>query len=222
LLLALRGSGQALYVGFGDDCFVVASEPYGVVEECERYLRLDGETMLDAGNPASQGQIVIVDAAHAGTLDGITRCSYDGRDLPVSEAELQRPEITTRDVARGDVAHYLLKEMSEAPASFRKTMRGRIVDRAGRLDVRLPPETLSPAVLERLRNGSIRRVLAIGQGSAHVAGRSLIRALRDAMSRDPMQTNTLAVEAITATELSGFGLDGSPRPSSRASASTAT
>ncbi len=208
LLLALRGSGQALYVGFGDDCFVIASEPYGVVEECDRYLRLDGETMLDAGNPASQGQIVIVDAAHAGSLDGIKRCSYDGRDLPVAEAELQRPEITTRDVARGDVAHYLLKEMSEAPASFRKTLRGRIVDRGGRLDVRLPPETLSPAVLERLRNGSIRRVLAIGQGSAHVAGRSLVRALRDAMTRDPMSTKTLAVEAITATELSGFGLDG--------------
>src|SRR4029077_433348 len=82
LLLALRGSGQALYVGLGDDCFVIASEPYGVVEECERYLRLDGETMLDPGNPASQGQIVIVDAALAGTVDGIQRCSYDGRDLP--------------------------------------------------------------------------------------------------------------------------------------------
>ena len=208
LLLALRGSGQALYVGFGDDSFVIASEPYGVVEECERYLRLDGETMLDEGNPASQGQIVIVDGAYGGTLEGITRCSYDGRDLPVTEAELQRPEITTRDVARGDVAHYLLKEMSEAPASFRKTLRGRIVDRAGRLDVRLPPETLSPEVLERLRNGSIRRVLAIGQGSAHVAGRSLARALRDAMTRDATRASTLAIEAVTATELSGFGLAG--------------
>ena len=203
LLLALRGSGQALYVGLGDDCFVVASEPYGVVEECERYLRLDGETMLDPGNPASQGQIVIVDAARAGTVEGIERCSYDGRELPVVEAELQVPEITTRDVARGDVAHYLLKEMSEAPASFRKTLRGRIVDRAGRLDVRLPPETLAPAVVERLRGGTIRRVLVIGQGSAHVAGRSFARALRDAMG-----TRSLAVDAVTATELSGFGLTG--------------
>ena len=32
LLLALRGSGQALYVGLADDSFIVASEPYGVVE----------------------------------------------------------------------------------------------------------------------------------------------------------------------------------------------
>ena len=32
VLLALRGSGQALYVGLADGCFVVASEPYGLVE----------------------------------------------------------------------------------------------------------------------------------------------------------------------------------------------
>ena len=36
LLLALRGSGQALYVGLAEDCFVVASEPYGLVEETPR------------------------------------------------------------------------------------------------------------------------------------------------------------------------------------------
>ena len=201
LLLALRGSGQALYVGVGDDSFVVASEPYGVVEECERYLRLDGETMLEAGNPASQGQVVAVDAARAGTIEGIERRSYDGRALPVLDAELQRPEITTRDVARGDVAHYLLKEMSEAPASFRKTLRGRIVERAGRLDVRLPPETLSSAIVDRLRAGTIRRIVAIGQGSAHVAGHSLARALRDALGTRP-----IVVEAVMASELSGFGL----------------
>ncbi|HEY3188964.1 MAG TPA: hypothetical protein VGJ70_15885, partial [Solirubrobacteraceae bacterium] len=99
VLLALRGSGQALYVGLGDDCFVVASEPYGVVEVCDRYLRLDGETMLDAGNPASQGQVIAVDGRLAGTVAGVTRLSYDGRALPVSEDELQTPAITTRDVA---------------------------------------------------------------------------------------------------------------------------
>ncbi len=33
LFLALRGSGQALYVGLAEDAFVVASEPYGLVEE---------------------------------------------------------------------------------------------------------------------------------------------------------------------------------------------
>ena len=36
LLLALRGSGQALYVGLCEDAYIVASEPYGVVEETIR------------------------------------------------------------------------------------------------------------------------------------------------------------------------------------------
>jgi glutamine---fructose-6-phosphate transaminase (isomerizing) len=201
ILLALRGSGQALYVGLGDECFVVASEPYGVVEECDRYMRLDGESMLDAANPASQGQVVVLDARRAGSIEGIFRESYDGRALPVSEHELQTPEITTRDVARGDAAHYLLKEMAEAPDSFRKTLRGRIVERDGRLDVRLPAETLTPAMLGRLQSGTIRRVLVIGQGSAHVAGTSLARVLREALDTRPV-----VIEALTATELSGFGL----------------
>ncbi len=197
LLLAQRGSGQALYVGEADGASVVASEPYGLVELCDRYLRLDGETMLDAGDPGTQGQIVAV------RPDGIERWSYDGRALPVAPGEWQRPEITTRDVDRGDAPHYLLKEISEAPASFRKTLRGKIVERDGRLDVRLGPETLSPELVERLRSGVIRRVLVVGQGTAAVAGQSLAHALRRAIG-----DRGVAVDALTATELSGFGIAG--------------
>ena len=36
ILLALRGSGQSLYVGLTEDAYVVASEPYGLVEETSR------------------------------------------------------------------------------------------------------------------------------------------------------------------------------------------
>ena len=43
--------------------------------------------------------------------------------------------ITTRDIDRGDSPHYLLKEISEAPSSFRKTLRGKLVDRDGELKV---------------------------------------------------------------------------------------
>ena len=69
LLLALRGSGQALYVGLADGCFVVASEPYGLVELTRTYLRLDGDTPANPENPnASRGQIVVLDgAARAGS-----------------------------------------------------------------------------------------------------------------------------------------------------------
>ena len=86
ILLALRGSGQSLYVGLTDDAFIVASEPYGLVEETPRYLRLDGETPADAEHPeSSRGQIVLLDGARAGQLEGIDRRSYDGTELPVGD-----------------------------------------------------------------------------------------------------------------------------------------
>ena len=147
LHLALRGSGQALYVGMADDAFVVASEPYGLVEETDTYLRLDGETPANPENPtASRGQIVVLDGERAGTVDGIIRRSYDGTDLPVAEDDLETAQITTRDIDRGDSPHFLLKEISEAPSSFRKTLRGKLVEREGGLTVELGDEALSTAV----------------------------------------------------------------------------
>ena len=154
VLLAQRGSGQALYVGLAPGAFVVASEPYGLVAECDSYVRLDGETMLDPGQPREPGPgrrarpqprrnarrhpPAVVRRARASAVDA-RRCTP--------------PQITTRDVDRGDAPHYLLKEITEAPASFRKTLRGKIVERDGLLDVRLPAETLPAEVLERAAFG---------------------------------------------------------------------
>ncbi len=207
LFLALRGSGQALYVGLAEDAFLVASEPYGLVEETQTYLRLDGDTPADPTRAAAtRGQIVIVAEPHAGTLEGITRLSYDGTPLALHETDLQVAQITTRDIDRGSFPHYLLKEISEAPDSFRKTLRGKIVlagDRAGepeRLTVQLGAETLPERLIAALRNGDIRRVDAIGQGTAAVAAQSFALALEDAVA------GALTVRAVHATELSGFGL----------------
>lgn len=202
LHLALRGSGQALYVGLADDVFLVASEPYGVVEEATRYLRLDGETPADPDNPtASRGQIVVLDSDRAGTPEGIVRRSYDGRELALTDDELLAPSITTRDIDRGDAPHYLLKEIAEAPASFRKTLRGKLVERDGRLVVALPPDALPDDLRRRLRAGEITRVLVIGQGTAAVAGQSLAEHLRELLADTEVR-----VEALPATELSGFRL----------------
>ena len=89
LQLALRGSGQALYVGIAEDTFVVASEPYGVIEECDRYLRMDGETPGNPQNPtASRGQVIELDGSAAGEIAGIRRAAYDGTPLPVVEKKV--------------------------------------------------------------------------------------------------------------------------------------
>lgn len=201
LLLALRGSGQALYVGLAEDAFVVASEPYGLVEETPTYLRIDGETPADAARAgATRGQIVVIDTERAGTIAGLERLAYDGTRLPVVEAELQHAQITTRDIDRGDFPHFLLKEISESPASFRKTLRGKIVGTSSGLGVALGSETVPDSLRTRLASGEIRRVVVIGQGTAAVAGRSLAAILRGSAG------GRVLVEPMLATELSGFGL----------------
>src|SRR5262249_54734653 len=70
----------------------------------------------------------------------------------------------------------------------------------GRLTVSLPPGALPESVRARLSSGEIRRVLVIGQGTAAIAGESLARALRGAVH------GRVSVDALAATELSGFGL----------------
>ncbi len=201
ILLAQRGSGQGLYVGLGEDTFMVASEPYGLVEIASQYFRLDGETMRVDGEPATQGQIVILDGRLAGELAGVRRVGYEGAELPVGNAELLTPEMTTRDVDRGDAPHYFWKEITEAPLSLHKTLRGKIVTSSdGVLSVSLDTTMFPNSIRERLRQQTIRNVFVIGQGTAAIAGQSLAQALTR------IAGSALKVEAVAATELSGFGL----------------
>ena len=200
LQLALRGSGQALYIGLAEDAYIVASEPYGVVEETSRYVRMDGETPGNPDNPnASRGQIIELDSENAGTAAGMLRRAYDGTDLEVTDDAVFTAEITTRDIDRGDSPHYLLKELGEAPESFGKTLRGKIVDGVDGPEVSFGPEIVPNKVRQGLRDGSIKRVVIIGQGTAAVAGQSLAVTL-DALVRQ----GQIVTEAILATELSGF------------------
>ena len=201
LLLALRGSGQALYIGLAEDSFIVASEPYGVVEETSSYLRLDGDIPVDPTNPASSGQVVRLVGAKAGDREGIERWAYDGTPIAVTVEDLAAAQITTRDIDRGDSPHFLLKEIGEAPASFRKTLRGKLVEIDGHSDVLLGDDVLSPELRVALADGSITRILAIGQGTAAVAARALLEGLAAFAPTSPV-----TVEAILATELSGFHL----------------
>ncbi len=191
LLLALSGSGQGLYVGFADDCYIVASEPYGVVEETSSYLRLDGET---------GGEIVVLEGAFAGELEGVRRLGYDGIDVPIRPAEVAIAEVTTRDIDRGSAPHFLLKEIGEAPQSLQKTLRGKIVERDGLLRASVGDRALLPSIAERLSDGSITRIRVIGQGTAAVAGQSTAALL------DELCGGAIDVDAIAATELSGFQL----------------
>ncbi|MST35284.1 glucosamine-6-phosphate synthase, partial [Acidimicrobiaceae bacterium USS-CC1] len=162
LHLALRGSGQALYVGLAEDAFVVASEPYGLVQETARYVRMDGE--------ATQGQVLVLERDGAGTLAGMERRRYSGAALPLAAEEVAAAGITTRDIDRGGFPHFLVKEIFQAPGSLRKTLRGKVLPLpGGRLGVGLAPDTLPAEVVDALAAHRIRRVAVIGQGTAAVA-----------------------------------------------------
>ena len=197
LYLALRGSGQSLYIGLADDCYIVASEPYGVVEETTRFLRMDGETPSSSG---SRGQVVVLDGTRAGDLDGVRLLAYDGAEIPLSDDDIGIAQVTTRDIDRGDSPHYLLKEIREAPASFRKTVRGKVVDVDGLLRASVGFRALPEAVRARLAAGTITKIKVIGQGTAAVAGQSMAAVL------DAIADGALDIDPITATELSGFGM----------------
>jgi glucosamine--fructose-6-phosphate aminotransferase (isomerizing) len=199
LLLALRGSGQALYVGLAEDSFLVASEPYGLVEETNRYLRLEGEAA--SGRDGTPGQVVVLDRAAAGDLAGIRRLAYDGTELPVADGDLATAEITTRDIDRAGAPHFLLKEIGEAPQSIRKTLRGKLEEQRGLLAVRLPDDTLPAALVERLRSGAIKRIITTGQGTAAIAGQAAATAISDAF-----RGVDVLVQSLNAAELSGFAL----------------
>jgi glutamine---fructose-6-phosphate transaminase (isomerizing) len=198
LHLALRGSGQSLYVGLAGDAFVVASEPYGVVQETARYLPMEGE----GGADGSSGQVVVLAREGAGTLAAVRRLGYDGSSRPVERSEVRVAEITARDIDRSGFPHFLLKEISEAPRSFMKTLRGKIVEgHDGHLTVKLGEETLPAAIVERLERGAVTKIRVIAQGTAAVAAQSVAASIGAALA-----SLAIRVDAVLATELSGFEL----------------
>jgi glucosamine--fructose-6-phosphate aminotransferase (isomerizing) len=190
VMLALRGSGQGMCIGLAEDSFIVVSEPYGTVEETGALIRMDGE----------RGEIIELRSFAAGQLAGMNRFLYDGTAAPVTDADITSAGVTTRDIDRGDAPHFLLKEILEAPESFRKTIRGRIHERDGLVVADLDEEVFPDFLRRELAEGKIRRIRIIGQGTAAVAGSSMV-SLLVALTGDAID-----VDALTATEFSGFGL----------------
>ena len=76
-----------------------------------------------------------------------------------------------------------------------------MLERPEGFEVLLPESTLPQSVRDGLASGTISRILVIGQGTAAVAGESLAYCLSDLMAEAE-----LSVQALPATELSGFHL----------------
>lgn len=204
--LALRGSGQAMFVGVSSHGYVFASELYGVVEQTSRFLRMDGTTERVPGKAETTGQVLVLDDRKvAEGLQGIECWSFDGHRLDLDERQLREAEITTRDINRGQYEHFLLKEISESPLSIEKTLRGKFfLGERGSADavrMNLGEDVFPAQVAERLRSGQIRRIFLIGQGTAAIAGIAVASMMERALDGAP-----LSVRAIKASELSGYSM----------------
>ena len=202
MFLALKGSGQSIYIGVNADQYMFSSELYGLVEVMPRFLKMTGETV----NGTIAGQIFILDQNRGGGLAGLSACFYDGTAIELTDRLLQTAEITTRDIDRSDYPHFFLKEISESALSIKRTLRGKyriVASGQSFLQVMFNLGTdMVPASVKRgLQNGSIRNIIIIGHGTAAVAGQAVADALIHYLQGAPLK-----ILACIASELSGFGL----------------
>ena len=201
--LALKGSGQSIYVGVSSDQYMFSSELYGLVEVMPHFIKMNGEINA-SGESATKGQIFILDQNSSGKLEEVKACYYDGTKISLKENSLQKAEITTRDIDRGDYPHFFLKEISESAVSIKRTLRGkyRIVTKDNSLEqviFNLGTNIVPAAIQSGLKNNSIKNIIVIGHGTAAVAGTVVADAL-DHYLKD----RNINVTARLASELSGF------------------
>ncbi len=202
MFLALKGSGQSVYVGISKDQYLFSSEIYGLVELTPHFIKMNGETT----NGSVAGQILVLNHDRGGGISGIDACFYDGTVIHLTEDALQRAEITTRDIDRSSCPHFFLKEISESSLSVKRTLRGKyrisMTDPSSpRVSFNLGKDMVPETVCNGLRNGFIRNIIVIGHGTAAVAG----QAVADAFSRY-LKDTPVNIMSRVASELSGFGL----------------
>jgi len=191
LLLAVKGSGQSLYVGLSPTVVFVASEAYGIVEVTDRFLHVDGALIEASGEIGT-----FVHLRRAGATVTIERLDPNGRRLPYPETAWLLAEVTTRDLDLQGFDHYLHKEIAQSSLSFTKTLRGRITETAGQLAVSLPEGSLPKRLRELINHGSINRVVVMGQGTAAIAAQGVAHVMNE------IHGSKLPARALLATELS--------------------
>ncbi|MBW2091206.1 MAG: SIS domain-containing protein [Deltaproteobacteria bacterium] len=206
IFLAQKGSGQAIFVGLAEDHYAPASEIYGLVEQTSRYLKMDGEKVVQGiSGRQTQGQIFILDCDSQGGLEGIKAMYYDGTPIELSENDIKETEITTRDIDRQHYPHYFLKEISESPRSIEQTIQGRlaIFEENGqrRPELLLDDSVIPPHLEKAITEKRIKKIVFIGQGTAGVAALGCAELFKYYLKGTDIQ-----VAAVKASEFSGFML----------------
>ncbi len=194
LYLAQKGSGQAIFVGIAKDHYIAASELYGIVEETQDFIKLNGE---------DKGQIVILDQHSAGGVDGIRSIYYDNAPIEINADKVQSSQITSRDIDRQNFPHYFLKEISEAPRSVEKTLENKfkLSKKTGLFSTSIDKEVIPPSIEDDFKKNHIRKVYFIGQGTAGIAAQGCADLLNYYLG-----DKDINIRAMKSSELSGFSI----------------
>jgi glucosamine--fructose-6-phosphate aminotransferase (isomerizing) len=192
LYMALKGSGQSLFAGRTVDGLILSSEVYGLCSRTRCSYALSG---LDKG-----GTIATL------VSENSQEDQIAARYLEVNEVTAIDPEIIeiyARDIVREPYEYYFEKEVSESVESVRKTITGKYKKKDNnRIEFLYGSNESLEQLIGRLRNpevNPIRRIIAIGQGTAAVAAMGVAYLIGQALKR-----SILTVDYIESPELSGF------------------
>lgn len=202
LFLALRGSGQSIFIGIGPNGYMPASEVYGFVEESKTYIKMEDKAPQKGPKARGTGQICILKPQEMPGISGIKSMAYDGDEIVISEQDIRETIISTRDIDRHDFPHFFLKEISESPESVRKTIsaRWRITDSENPCyEIVLDPMAMPQGLKKALQNKTISRIYFIGQGTAGVAAQACANILRFYLD-----STDIDIKSMKSSELSGM------------------
>lgn len=190
LYLAQKGSGQSLFIAQVSDGWILASEVYGLAARARRCLPLvqvgRGGVQVTLNGPATGSSARLID---------------DGEPIELAPETI---EIFSRDIYRGGFDYFLEKEIHDAPASVRKTLRGRYVKTGRKISFNTGEQNDLEPLIARLTDQTlppVRRIIVTGQGTASIAAMGAAFLIQRALDGAPV-----VVEWGKASELStGFG-----------------
>ena len=195
IFLAQKGSGQAIFVGIGKDHYISASELYGIVEETDSYIKLNGE---------KKGQVLILDKNK--DIEKLQSVYYDGNLAKYKKTDILKTQITSRDIDRQDFKHYFLKEIIESPNSFEKTLENKfeLSTKTNQFFINQNKSKFFEKLEDDFKKDKIRHIYFIGQGTAGVAAKCCSNILNYYL-----ENKNINISAKKSSELSGFFLDNS-------------
>lgn len=188
--LAQKGSGQSFYIGRINDGWLVASEAYGMAARARSSYPV-------AVHRLGGVSVVLKDTDPDGAVP-VARYLDNGEPVALAEEKI---EIFSRDIFRGEYAHYIEKEIHEASNSVRNTLHGKYLKKKGAVEFLPEGFGRGPALVERVKDGTrpLKRIICVGQGTAAVAAMAVARLLRRTLADTGM-----SIESYTGSELIGF------------------